>query len=81
MRRECRPVTPRCERPAWSGCSGNKKVRPAILIEVEHGQRLGIAGHNQSALRRRHRRKMPVPVARSNWLSPPSNRPTAGIGA
>ena len=26
------------------------KVRPAILVEIRHGQRLGIAGHDQTAL-------------------------------
>ena len=33
------------------------------MVEIEHRERLGVAGHDQAALGRRHRREMTVPVA------------------
>ena len=43
--------------------AGDKKIGPAVLIEIEHDEGLGVTGHDQTALGRRHAGKMSLAVA------------------
>src|ERR1035437_1114223 len=43
--------------------SRHDKIRPAILIEIHHGQRLGIAGNDQTAFEGRNTGKMSLAIA------------------
>jgi len=51
VKRECRIAVSR-----------DQEVRPAVIVEVEHGECFGIARYNQPALGRRHRHKMAVAI-------------------
>ena len=57
------------------------EVRPAVVVQIDDGEGLGVAGDHEAALGGGDRREMPAAVAAKQLAQAAVKPPTAGIGA
>jgi hypothetical protein len=58
-----------------------RKSGQPSLVEVDHRERLGVAGHDEARSRPGHRREMPAAVAAQQLAQAAVEAPDRGIGA